>query len=146
MRLRPSSWNTASNVPPVPPPHRFRHPRSSRTAMVPVLRIVLSGIVAACVIGASGCGGVTYQREAVAGAVQDLLTHEGLQASVRLLEHTLAVKVDYPGALRQTDDQISLGADFDKVLQLVIPQVHRVLGNHELKHERPAGLLCAVDR
>ena len=95
--------------------------------MVPVLRIVLAGIVAACVIGASGCGGVTYQREAVAGAVQDLLTHEGLQASVRLLEHTLAVKVDYPGALRQADGQISLGADFDKVLQIVIPQIHRVL-------------------
>jgi hypothetical protein len=77
---------------------------------------------------AAGCSGrPTYPKDSLARSLQELLDAEGLQTSVRFIDHTVAVKLDYPGALAQSDGQVGLGPGFDEASRKVLTQMHRVV-------------------
>ena len=77
---------------------------------------------------AAGCGGrPTYPKVHLAESLQEILLSEQLESSVRFVDHTLGVQTAYPGALLQTDGQITLGPAFDELARKVLTAVHRVL-------------------
>ena len=78
---------------------------------------------------AAGCGvQPTYSKAHMAESLQAiLLTEERLTASVRFIDHTLAVQLAYPDALTQQDGRITIGPAFDEAARKVIMSVHRVL-------------------
>ncbi|MDP3723888.1 MAG: hypothetical protein Q8R91_10425 [Candidatus Omnitrophota bacterium] len=70
----------------------------------------------------------TYPKERLAESLQRLLTQEHLNASVRFVEHTVAVQYEYPGALIQIDaHQFGVGPAFDEAIRKVLFPLHRVL-------------------
>ena len=69
----------------------------------------------------------TYPKEHVLESLQQLLTSEHLHPTLRFIDHTLAVQVAYPGALTQSDHQVSIGPSFDDVSRKVLTALHRVL-------------------
>jgi hypothetical protein len=69
----------------------------------------------------------TYPKERLAESLQEILTSEQLHASVRFIDHTLAVQFDYPGALAQADNQIGIGQNFDEAARKALTATHRVL-------------------
>ncbi len=75
----------------------------------------------------SGCGTEpTYKKEAVADSLQDMLTKEGINSSVRLIEHTLAIHMDYPDSLQPSSNHLSFGPAFDEVMRKSIQRIHTV--------------------
>ena len=96
-----------------------------RSHTCPLLVSVATG---AALLLATGCSSSpTYRKEHLANSLQGLFAAEHLQTSVRFLDHTLAVQLQYPGALRQDGDAITIGPAFDEVLRKVLPGMHRVL-------------------
>jgi len=89
-----------------------------------LLRLAIASLM---LVAAAGCGGPTYHKERLTGALQELFASEHLTASVRFLDHTLAVQVEYPDTLVQTGDQVSIGPGLDEALHKVLPALHRVL-------------------
>jgi hypothetical protein len=69
----------------------------------------------------------TYHREDLVDALQAVLKEDGVAASVRLLDHTIAVQFEYPGALLQDGEQIGIGPTFDDAARIVTTAIHRVL-------------------
>lgn len=69
----------------------------------------------------------TYPKDRLAASLQALLTSEHLNTSVRFIDHTLAVHLDYPNALSLAQGQINIGPDFDDAARKVITDIHRVL-------------------
>lgn len=97
--------------------------------MPPAARSVLRlGLVTLGLSLLAGCGGgVTYTKDRLVESLQELLTSEQLHGSVRFVDHTLAVYVEYPGTLAQTDGQIDIGPGFAEVSRKVTQSLHRVL-------------------
>lgn len=70
----------------------------------------------------------TYPKASLENALQSALTADGLHVSaVRLLEHTIAVQLDEPGALASSGEQIGIGPAFDEIARKVLTNLHRVL-------------------
>jgi hypothetical protein len=69
----------------------------------------------------------TYPKSELANSLQTLLAEDGLRTSVRLIDHTLAVQLDYPDALSQNGPQIGIGPAFDQAVRKVLIAVHRVV-------------------
>jgi hypothetical protein len=75
----------------------------------------------------SGCEfGPTYPKATVAESLHQLLLDEGLESSVRFVDHTLGVQISYPGALTQTEASLGLGPAFQEAARKVLTSVHRV--------------------
>ena len=82
----------------------------------------------ACLVLAAGCDSPpTYPKERLAESLQELLTGDHLDASVRFIDHTLAVQLNYPDALSHTGDQVGLGPAFDDATHKALTATHRVL-------------------
>ncbi len=69
----------------------------------------------------------TYPKAHLAESLQQLLTSEQLHTTVKFIDHTLAVQLDYPGALAQSGNQVGIGPEFDEAARKVITCIHRVL-------------------
>jgi len=76
---------------------------------------------------ATSCSRISYPKARLAESLQDVLKEDRLTASVRLIEHTLAVHLEYPLALSQGGGQIGIGPSFDEATRKVIGAIHRVL-------------------
>ena len=83
--------------------------------------------VAACLLIAGCSSGPTYPKERVADGLQSLFAEEHLNASVRFVDHTVAVQLRYPGSLVQHDGQIGIGPAFDEAARKAIQSIHRVV-------------------
>lgn len=84
--------------------------------------------IALTLLVASGCGShPTYPKAHLADSLQQLLTEDHLQTSVRLIDHTLAVHLTYPNVLVQANGQVGLGPAFDEATRKVITAMHRVI-------------------
>jgi len=85
----------------------------------------------ACAIAAlvaAGCSArPTYPKERLVGSLEALLVEEHLTSTVRLVDETLAVHVDYPRALVQEGGQVGFGPAFDEATRKALPAIHRVL-------------------
>lgn len=76
---------------------------------------------------AAGCeGGPTYPKATVAKSLEAIMAEDGLNASVRFIDHTLGVQLSYPGSITQTDAQITLGPEFQEAARKVLTAIHRV--------------------
>ena len=69
----------------------------------------------------------TYPKAHLAEAVQSVLQEERLNASVRVIDHTLGIQLDYPGALIMQGNRIGLGPQFNEAARKIILSLHRVL-------------------
>ena len=86
--------------------------------------VVLSGIA---LITLTGCSAPpTYKKETLAQSLEQLLKEDNLSASVKLVDHTLAVHIDYAGSLQPGDGQRFSDA-FDDVLRKGFTDIHRVV-------------------
>ncbi len=91
-----------------------------------LIGLVVAGALAST---AAGCSvAPTYPKDRFGQALQDILTQQDqLQASVRVVDHTVAVQIAYPDALAQHDGVLGIGEGFDDVARKVITALHRVL-------------------
>jgi len=89
------------------------------------LRAPLVGIV--LLLTANCSNTPTYPKTHLAESLQDIFTNERLATSVRFLDHTLAVQLDYPNALSKHGTQFGIGPDFDEATRKVLTGIHRVL-------------------
>ena len=87
-------------------------------------RISLVGLL---VLAAAGCSPISYPKAHLAESMQAVLQEEGLVTSVHVIEHTLAVHLEYPKTLSQVGGQIGIGPAFDEATRKVIGAIHRVL-------------------
>ncbi len=69
----------------------------------------------------------TYPKTRLKASLETLFKEEHLNASVRFVDHTLAVKVEYPGAIIISRTQVEPGPGFDEVMRKTLTQLHRVL-------------------
>jgi hypothetical protein len=77
---------------------------------------------------AAGCDGrPTYPKTRFVESLQELFQGEHLATTVRLTDRTLAIHLDYPGALVSRDGEVSLGPGFDEAIRKVLTAIHRVL-------------------
>jgi hypothetical protein len=85
----------------------------------------LSAIVLS--VALSGCeSGPTYPKATVAESVHALLKEDGLESSVRFVDHTLGVQISYPDSLMQTEASLGLGPQFQEAARKVLTAIHRV--------------------
>ena len=85
-------------------------------------------MLAAALVSSAGCSSrPTYPKAHLAEAMQQVLASEQLKTSVRFLDHTLAIELEYPNALAQAEGQIGVGPAFDEAARKVIVAIHRVL-------------------
>lgn len=92
-------------------------------------RTIGMSLLLAAALANTGCGGKpTYPKEHLVESIQGLLVERQLNASVRLVDQTLAVHVHHADMLIQSGSQAELGPAFDEVARTVIGDVlHRVL-------------------
>lgn len=91
-------------------------------------RLLIVPFIGAALFMAAGCSNrPTYPKEQLAASLQTLLKSEGIDAAVRLIDHTLAVQFAYPDTLTQTEVQVGIGPAFDEAARKVLTNVHRVL-------------------
>ena len=69
----------------------------------------------------------TFRKEHVAESIREILSHDHIDATVRLIDHTLAVQFEYPNALARSNETISVGLGFEEAARKVITAIHRVL-------------------
>ena len=69
----------------------------------------------------------TYPKDHLAQTTTQLLHQEGLDASVRYIEHTLGVQASAAGVLTREGEHAGLGPNFDDVTRKILGVVHRVL-------------------
>ena len=92
------------------------------------LRRVVSAAAGACLVAAAGCSNnPTYPKERVEEGLRQLCANEHLNASVRFVDHTVAVQLRYPGSLVQHGNQIGIGPEFDDAARKAIQSIHRVV-------------------
>ena len=92
-----------------------------------MLRLPLSVGIGLFLLAAAGCdSGPTYPKATVAKSLETILAEDGLNTSVRFLDHTLGVQLSYPGSIAQTDAQITLGPEFQEAARRVLTAIHRV--------------------
>ena len=83
--------------------------------------------MAACLLVAGCSDRPTYPREHVEDGLRQLCAEEGLNASVRFIDHTVAVQISYPNSLLQHDNQIGTGPGFEEAARKAIQSIHRVV-------------------
>lgn len=90
---------------------------------------VLVSVGCGLLLTSTGCSAPTYPKERLLESVQEVLAAEGIQASVRLIDHTLAVQFAYPEALGRSGESaaIDLGPGFDEASRKALTALHRVL-------------------
>lgn len=77
---------------------------------------------------AAGCSNrPTYPKEQLVQSLQQLFSADQLHTAVRFVDHTVAIQLDYPGALVVTGSQIGIGPGFDEATRKVLTAVHRVV-------------------
>lgn len=88
--------------------------------------LLLGGILA---LLSAGCDNrPTYPKARLTASLQDILQDEHLlRPAVRLIDHTLAVQVEYPDTLAQNETQVGIGPAFDEAARKVLTALHRVL-------------------
>ncbi len=91
-------------------------------------------LVAVCAtLWLNGCSAKpTYPKERLAESLQQILNQDHLQASVRLINHTLAMQLGYPGSLTLHEEpgaerSITIGPKFDEANRKALTAMHRVL-------------------
>ncbi len=90
------------------------------------IALVVAGLASAGAI--AGCNTrPTYPKAHLAESLQALLTKEQLNASVRQLDHTLAVQIIHPDTLVHDGLQIAFGPAFDDVARHALTNIHRVV-------------------
>ena len=95
---------------------------------MPLGRLLVPPLVGTALLALAGCGsGPTYPKATVASSLQTLFQEDHLSTTVRLIEHTLAVHLHYPGALTQSNGQIGIGPEFDEASRKLIMTIHRVI-------------------
>ncbi len=94
-----------------------------------VRRVMLASVAGLALgLGTTSCSTrPTYPKARLAESLGEILASDSLNASVRFIDHTLAVQFAYPGALSQTGDQIGIGPAFDDAARKVLTDIHRVL-------------------
>ena len=96
--------------------------------MRPHSRLVVRPIAVAVFLFVVGCSsGPTYPKERVEDGLRALCAGEHLNASVRFVDHTVAVQVRYPNSLVQRGNQIGIGPQFDEAARKAIQSIHRVV-------------------
>ncbi|MBI1992148.1 MAG: hypothetical protein HYY59_00665 [Candidatus Omnitrophica bacterium] len=96
--------------------------------MKPVWRRLCVPLGGLALILTVGCHGrPTYPKAHLTEAFQTLLAEERLHASVRFVDHTLAVQLEQPDALAQSGGQIGIGPAFDEATRKTLTVIHRVL-------------------
>ena len=90
-----------------------------------IIRLLLVTVA----VTAAGCSNKpTYPKANMAESLQQILRDDGLKTQVRFVDHTIAVQLEYPGALMQTNDQIGLNESvFNEAARRVLTAVHRVV-------------------
>jgi hypothetical protein len=79
-------------------------------------------------VSLAGCSGKpTYPKEHLAESLQGLLRADGIDASIRVIDHTLGVQFSHAGALEEHDGRIGIGEGFDDAGHAVLTAIHRVL-------------------
>lgn len=96
--------------------------------MRPVWRRLCVPLGGLALLLTAGCNGrPTYPKAHLTEALQTLLVEERLHASVRFVDHTLAVQLEQPDALAQSGGQIGVGPAFDEATRKTLTVIHRVL-------------------
>ncbi len=76
----------------------------------------------------SGCSSApTFKKETLADSLKNILAEQGVDASVRLIEHTLAVQLNYPDSLEPASTRIGFGPALDNALRKGLGGIHRVV-------------------
>jgi hypothetical protein len=100
------------------------------------MRPVFRSLIAAALVAAAGCEyGPTFPKERFVESLESLLAEEQLDASARLVDHTLAVQLSYAGSLEQVDNQIGVGPNFDEAMRKALGAVHRVIFSSDAQVE-----------
>ncbi len=95
--------------------------------MIPAGRPLCVLLISAMLL-ATGCSSrPTYPKAHLAESLQALLKSDHLNASVRFIDHTLAVHLNFPGTLAQNGLQIGIGPAFDEATRKLITAIHRTL-------------------
>ena len=85
----------------------------------------------ACAIAALAVGcdtGPTYPSARLTESLQQVLREEHFdRASVRLIDHTVAVQLEHPEALQEREGQIGIGPAFEETVRKLLIGMHRVL-------------------
>jgi len=85
--------------------------------------LILTGL-----LSAPGCGTkASYPKAELPATLQKFLANEGLNATVRVMDHTVAVKIEFPDSISRSNNQIEPGPGFDDVMHKSLTQLHRVL-------------------
>lgn len=96
--------------------------------MMALGRFLVPPLVGAALLVVAGCGsGPTYPKATVAGSLEQLFKEEHLTTTVRFIDHTLAVHLNHPGTLTQSNGQIGIGPEFDDASRKLIMTIHRVI-------------------
>lgn len=87
-------------------------------------------MIIACVLTlqASCSSGPTFHEETLTESLHDLLLKESIDPiSIKYIDHTLAVQVEYADTLAQIDDSLGIGPGFDELGRKVLSAIHRIL-------------------
>ena len=96
--------------------------------MRPRARVPVFALAAGALLIAAGCSnGPTYPKDRVEDGLRALCAAEHLNASVRFIDHTVAVQVRYPNSLVQHGNQVGIGPQFDEAARKAIQSIHRVV-------------------
>ncbi|MBI4341494.1 MAG: hypothetical protein HY598_04345 [Candidatus Omnitrophica bacterium] len=88
----------------------------------------VSAFAAIGLLWVAGCGShPSYPKARLKASLQDLFQEEGLNVSVRFIDHTIAVKVEHPGAIVAASNQVEPGPGFDEAVRKSLTILHRVL-------------------
>lgn len=96
--------------------------------MLPSPRTLWSLLFGCGLVLATSCSShPTYPKEQLVQSLQTLLANDGLKTSVRFIDHTVAVQLEYPNALTQAGTQLGIGPGFNDAAVKVVTTLHRVL-------------------
>ena len=98
------------------------------------MRPTIACLACAVLLMTSGCdSGPTYPKARLADSLQQVFHEDRLGTSVRFVDHTIAVHLDYPDALSQGGGSIGIGPAFDEASRKVLVDIHRVLLSTDAK-------------
>lgn len=85
-------------------------------------------MILAGLLTAAGCSTkASYPKAELASTLHQFLAEEGLNTTVKVMDHTVAVKIEYPESIVRNNNQIEPGPGFDAVMRKALTQLHRVL-------------------
>ncbi len=97
--------------------------------MPSALRPITWACAAVMAVAIAGCGGPTYKKERLVESLHDVLAEDGLDATIRLINSTIAIQLEVPKALARGAEatQLDLGPGLEATLQKAQTGLHRVL-------------------